>query len=179
MKKLLNLLDTQKKEFKTEQIIIVTKSLRILIEQDIDYFPYVLDKLFYLVKFHKKSFNEQSIKDVIIIIFAFFNIDGKDFIIKDKNELKHFNDEDNIKNENNDYKQNDNLAENKLDLVNMSKTNEQSYDYLKFLFYKNFDSYCNLKYIIKGVLLDNEIDLRLNNIRKEQFAQALDSITLM
>ena len=139
-----------------------------MVDKDIDYFHYAFDKLFHIAKFHKNSLNENSVKDIIHVMCAFFKISEKDFLVEVNNCNLDLNE-----NSNNYEISKKNISENTHNTRSMIDEDDE---YLKFLFYTNFDSYYNLKYVFKAVLLNNAITENLNYIRIDYYERFLESI---
>jgi len=115
-----------------KEIEILTKYLKILAEKDLDFTPYVFDKLFYITKFHKENINENSIKHIYYIFCRFYEINEniEDYTSEDKNNI--------------------------LTVEYQNKEIIEDEYYLKFLFYINFDTYYNMKFVLKFLMNNKE-----------------------
>ena len=106
--------------------------------------PYIFDKIYFVLKYHDDFVDLESIENIYEIIFIFFKIE-------------------NI--ENRKSKQNNEDKNNYLiDDIDMEYNH-----YLKFLFYNNFDSYHNMKYIIKKLSnFDENKNIKIKNFEYKQ-----------
>jgi len=138
-----------------------------LVDKELDYSPYVFDKLFFVCKFYWDSLDEKSIENIIHIMSTFFKICKKDFIIEEKHDNFELN-----KNVIYDKYYNT-LYKNSTDVKNKIK---EENEILSFLFYKNFQSYYNMKYIIKLLFMNLTAGEKINRIINQDHEHILNLI---
>lgn len=120
-----------------------------LIQNDINYYPYVFDNIAFITKYYSPFLNDKALNNFLKIL-CLFN-DELDYI-SDSHESSNIEKKDNDYNVNND---------------------DHSDDILKFLFYNNLDSYYNMKYILKRLYYVSELQFKIANFQAHDFDNKL------
>jgi len=64
------------------------------------------------------------------------------------------------------------------DLIDFRENKMEESNYIRFLFYNNFDSYYNMKYVLKNILINLEKNINLNEINRTDIQNKLELIII-